>query len=214
LAAHRQALARILTKEQVLPKLEALVGKTQVALPQTVATSSCTATAPYLATSHTSTASAQSNLASASLALETGESATGTDAMLSGVQFTSERTNVASLPLPDSQPTGIESPVNSALLDGNSTAKAHLPQGSIPNYQEQEQNIRRLGQMIQGLKSLPKQQRRQPDPTTHLEKMRSWLNSGNPILRKEALAWAYNSPDFEPVFDEQGNPYDFQEIEF
>jgi len=197
------------TKEQVLPKLEALVGQAQVALPQLVATSSCTATAPYLAPSRSSTVSAQSNLA-----LECGEWATGTDAMLSGIQFSGEHTNVASLPLPDSQPTGIDSPVNSTLLDGNSTAKAHLPQDSIPNYQEQEQNIRRLGQMIQGIKSLPKQQRRQPDPTTHLEKMRDWLNSGNPILRKEALAWAYNSPDFELVFDEQGNPYGFQEIEF
>lgn len=96
-----------------------------------------------------------------------------------------------------------------------------------PNYQEQEQNIRRLAQMVKALTSMPKQNKRQVEhevgraefsvrhtsPTSQFEKMRSWLTSGDRILRSEAIAWAYKSQDTTVLFDESGDPYDFQKIE-
>jgi hypothetical protein len=80
--------------------------------------------------------------------------------------------------------------------------------------QQQEQNMRRLAQMIQSIKSMPSPQRKQPEPTSHFQKMRSMLQSDEPALRNEALAWLYRCQDVEPVFDSDGNPYDFTEIEF
>jgi hypothetical protein len=80
--------------------------------------------------------------------------------------------------------------------------------------QQQEQNMRRLAQMIQSIKSMPKPHKEQPEPTNHFQKMRSMLQSDEPALRNEAIAWLYRCQDVSAVFDSDGNPYDFTEIEF
>lgn len=40
----------------------------------------------------------------------------------------------------------------------------------IVDYQKQEQNIRRLAQMLQAIASMPEQNKRQVEPTSHFEK--------------------------------------------
>ena len=81
------------------------------------------------------------------------------------------------------------------------------------DYQAQEENIRRLGEMIQKIKSIPRSQRsRSLSPANQFEKMRSWLRSEDPALHSEAIAWVSKREDVTPEFDEYGNILDFQII--
>lgn len=61
---------------------------------------------------------------------------------------------------------------------------------------------------------MPKPQPEEPEPTNHFQKMLSMLQSDEPALRNEAIAWLVAVQDVEPIFDSDGNPYDFTEIEF
>jgi len=107
-------------------------------------------------------------------------------------------------------------PQQSALTAATPAATASIPdqQPETLDYAEQEQNMRRLAQMTQTLKSLPKMRQRQLEATSPLAKMRTWVQSGEPALRQEALTWAYKRQDVEVVFDEEGTPCNLQAMEF
>jgi hypothetical protein len=146
--------------------------------------------------------------------LTTGTEAFGIEVAGAGIAVTKTAGYNASVVQTDGTPTaGTSTPGIQAA--GAGLVSAPKEGDSLTDYQEQEQNIRRVAAMIQSIiKPMPKQQLEQPEPTNHFQKMRSWLQCDEPALRNEALAWLYRCQDIEPVFDSDGNPYDFTEIEF
>ena len=188
------------TKEQVMPKLVALAGVAPGAANQAVVTNSSTESLPYLANEllqveplKTSVAREQAS-SHACVASDERTLASDTPASSDEIQVTT-----------DAWASGCTSFVHSST---------HSPHSyELPSYQQQEQNLRKLRQMICSIKSMPKQHRK-PEPLNQFEKMRSWLQGEDRILRNEATAWVHRCQDVCPVFDEEGNLYDFQKLEF
>jgi hypothetical protein len=87
----------------------------------------------------------------------------------------------------------------------------HFTADSLPPVSEPPEFIKNIVQKM----VMPKAERNPVAEYTNLvKKYRSWLKSGIPALRNEAMAVIMKRPDLDPIYDEEGSIIDVEEIEF